>query len=176
MRVKAGTREGDIKWYSSIRSIVSQQCERASSIASHAAGHPILYSGGICVVASGSTESCQAANLSAVVGLLWDLTPINILSERESCDFLWHLAVGPPVSVNSALLCLWWGRGIPIVASLLSSLLFNVCFLWKRKLHRDLDQGSPSFLCKYIWNRSRISSQFVHLWFLQPLLKAYSID
>lgn len=99
MRVKAGTREGDVKWYSSIRSIVSQQWERASSIASHAAGHPILYSGGICVVASGSTESCQAANLSAVVGLLWDLTPINILSERESCDFLWHLAVGPPVSV-----------------------------------------------------------------------------
>lgn len=111
MRVKAGTREGDVKWYSSIRSIVSQQCERASSIASHAAGHPILYSGGICVVDSGSTESCQAANLSAVVGLLWDLTPINILSERESCDFLWHLAVGPPVSVNSRTVMFVVGEG-----------------------------------------------------------------
>lgn len=171
MRVKAGTREGDVKWYSSIRSIVSQQCEPASSIASHAAGHPILYSGGICVVDSGSTESCQAANLSAVVGLLWDLTPINILSERESCDFLWHLAVGPPVSVNSRTVMFVVGEGDSY--SRLIALVFVVqcMFFVEKELHCDLDQGSPSFLCKYIWNRSRISSQFVHLWFLQPLLK-----
>lgn len=45
-------------------------------------------------------------------------------------------------------------------------------FLWKRKLHRDLDQGSTSFLCKYIWSRSPISSQYVQLWFLQPFVKS----
>lgn len=127
------------------RSIEIQQCEQASSIASHAAGHPILYSGGICVVASCSTESCQAVNLSAVVSLLWDLTPINILSERESCDFLWHLAAGPPVSMNSAGLCLWRGRGILVIASLLSSLLFNVCFCGKGSFTVTLIRGQPHF-------------------------------
>lgn len=69
------------------------------------------------------------------------------------------------MSVNSRTVMFVVGEGDSYSRLIALVFVVNVCFLWKKKLHRDLDQGSPSFLCKYIWNRSRISSQFVHVIF-----------